>query len=118
MKFLLVVTAVFECATGLVLLAAPEWFFRLLLGVDLPMAPIGGRVAGVALLAMGIGCWLARHRGRKATCGMLAYNILAATGLAGAGLVGSMAGVLLWPAVVIHAALGCWCAACLWNQPA
>jgi hypothetical protein len=37
---------------------------------------------------------------------MLAYNLLAAGHLAYIGVASNLVGVLLWPAVVIHAILG------------
>jgi len=45
--------------------------------------------------------------------GLVTYNVLAALILASASAGLKMAGVLLWPAVVYHAALAGWCIACL-----
>jgi hypothetical protein len=76
------------------------------------------RLAGAALLAIGIACWLARNdHGRAAQIGLLAgvliYDVAAAALLAYAGLVLHMVGLALWPAVVLHAALAFWCIVCL-----
>jgi hypothetical protein len=62
--------------------------------------------------------WPTRHDARTPAqlgvlAGLLTYNVLAALLLAFAGAGLKMAGVLLWPAVVYHAALATWCAACL-----
>ena len=61
-KSLLSITGVLEAATGLGLLVTPSVIVELLLGAA-PGAPAGvtvSRVAGVALLALGVACWLAR----------------------------------------------------------
>jgi hypothetical protein len=44
---------------------------------------------------------------------MLMYNIAATAVLAFAGIGLGLHGVALWPAVVLHAAMGVWCGACL-----
>ncbi|CAN7354209.1 hypothetical protein LJR231_002042 [Phyllobacterium sp. LjRoot231] len=61
-KLLLSVMGALEAATGLVLLVTPSVLVELLLGAA-PGTPAGvtvSRVAGVALLALGVACWLAR----------------------------------------------------------
>ena len=81
---LFALTAAIEAATGLALIAAPDFAVGLLLGDELagPCVPLG-RLAGVALLALGVACWLARDdRGappRRPLLGaMLLYNVGAA----------------------------------------
>jgi hypothetical protein len=62
-KSLLSVTGALEAATGLVLLIAPSVLVELLLGAA-PGTSAGvtvSRVAGGALLALGVACWLARE---------------------------------------------------------
>ena len=76
------------------------------------------RVAGAALLALGVACWrssgdtdgLARH---GVVAAMLFYNFAAGAVLADAGLRSDLSGAGLWPAVLLHGALGVWCLACL-----
>jgi hypothetical protein len=68
-----------------------------LAGVSIPVA----RVLGIALLALGVCCW----PGSTALCGMLTYGALVTVYLAYLGLVGGFTGILLWPAVVVHALL-------------
>jgi hypothetical protein len=65
MKALLSLTGALEAATGLALLVAPSTLVTLLLGapLDTPAAMTVGRVAGVALIALGVACWLARDDG-------------------------------------------------------
>ena len=118
---LLLVTAVVEVAAGAGLLLAPAVVFDLLLGVSHPAPEAGfvGRVAGAALLAIGTASWLARKEtgspaGRGLLTAVLIYDAAAAALLAYAGSGLGMVGVALWPAVVLHTALGGWCAACLW----
>ena len=120
MSRLLKLTAIIETATGLGLMAVPSVVVRLLLdsALDTSAAVMLGRVAGAALLALGVACWLARDDTQsRATRGlvvaMLMYNIPATAVLAFAGIGLGLHGVALWPAVVLHAAMGAWCGACL-----
>jgi len=101
MRRALVVAAIGEIVTGLALLAVPSVMGLLLLGVDLTGSAVPvARLAGLALVGLGIACWPG-----PPVLGMLAYGALAAVGLAGLGLMGVADGVLLWPAVVVHLVL-------------
>jgi hypothetical protein len=101
MKKLLAFTAVAEAATGVALIVVPSLVVRLLLGAELTGASIPvARVTGIALLALGVCCW----PGSTPLCGMLTYGALVTVYLAYLGLVG-FTGILLWPAVVVHALL-------------
>jgi len=124
MKHLITFTAIIEVPTGLALLVVPAVVVRLLLGspLDAPAPVVLGRVAGAALLALGIACWLARDDapGRAAkglVAAMLFYNFAAVALFIFAGLGPGLHGVLLWPAVILHAAMAVWCIACLRRQP-
>src|SRR5438046_24520 len=92
MSRLLKLTAIIEAATGLALIAVPAIVVRLLLGAEISGASIPlGRVAGVALLALGVACWLARddtqsRAARGLVVAMLMYNIPATAVLAFAGI--------------------------------
>ena len=102
MKKLLTLTAVAEAATGVVLIVAPSLVGRLLLGAELTGVSVPvARVTGLALIALGVGCW----PGRAAFCGMLTYIALATLYLLYLGIRGEWVGSLLWPAVVVHAVL-------------
>jgi hypothetical protein len=123
MRILLGTTAVIEAATGAGLLVSPGFVAGLLLGASLgpPPAQVVGRVAGAALLALGIACWLAREddASRPAWAmifAMLFYNAAATAVLAYAGAVLRLDGFLLWPAVALHAALAAWFIMCLRRQ--
>jgi hypothetical protein len=102
MKKVLTVAAVLEVATGVALLIVPSLVGRLLFGEELTGVAIpAARVTGIALLALGVACW----PGSTALCGMLTYGALVTVYLAYVGLVGGFTGILLWPAVVVHALL-------------
>ncbi|MGH6803990.1 MAG: hypothetical protein ACREC3_11580, partial [Methyloceanibacter sp.] len=56
------VAAAIEAATGLVLILFPHVLIRLLFGADATgVSIVIGRVAGIALLSLGLGCWLDRQ---------------------------------------------------------
>ena len=96
----MIFAAVGEASTGLALLIVPALVGRLLLGEELTGIAIPvARVAGIALVALGLACWPATPR-----IGMLAYSAAVAGYLAYLGFAGE-AGILLWPAVVLHAIL-------------
>jgi hypothetical protein len=105
------VTAAIEAGAGLGLLALPDVVAKLLLGAEVSGAALPlGRVAGVALLALGVASWLARGHAASALTtanAMLLYNCGVAAVLATAGVSG-MTGVLLWPAIALHAAMAVW----------
>jgi hypothetical protein len=119
-RMLLVVTALAESGVGLTLLWSPPLVAGLLLGVslDAPAAVIVARIAGAALLSLGIACWLARDDGpgravRGLVAAMLLYNCAAGAVLANAAVGVRLVGVLMWPAFALHAILALWCIACL-----
>jgi hypothetical protein len=116
MQPLLIVTAAIELGAGVALLAVPSLAAQLLLGtpLDSPVAFTLARVAGGAILALGIACWLGRRdvaspAARGLVMGMLVYNVVAAAVLAYAGVAWKLNGVLLWPGVVLHAGMAVWC---------
>ena len=105
MKPVLALAAAAEGATGLVLLAYPPIVIRLLFGAETTGAgDVVSRVAGMALVALGVACWPNGSR-RQPLNGMLTYGTLAALYLVYLGVHGEGAGVLLWPAVAAHAIL-------------
>ena len=96
----LIFAAVGEAATGLALLLVPSLVGRLLLGEELGGVGIPvARVAGIALIALGIACWPGPAR-----LGMWTYSTGVMLYLAWLGFIG-LTGILLWPAVALHAVL-------------
>jgi hypothetical protein len=101
MKMVLIFAAVGEAGTGLALLIVPSLVGRLLLGEELTGITIPvARVAGIALIALGVACWPGPPR-----VGMVIYSAAVALYLAYLGFAGDLAGILLWPAVILHVIL-------------
>ena len=101
MKKGLIIAAAGEAVTGLALLIVPSLVGQLLFGeeltgVALPVA----RVAGIALIALGIACWPG-----SPPVGMLIYSVVVTLYLAYLGFADGLTGVLLWPAVALHLVL-------------
>ena len=101
MKHVLKFAAIGEAATGLALLIVPSLVGQVLLGdyltgIAIPVA----RVAGIALIGLGIACWPG-----PPLVGMLTYSALVALYLAYLGFAVGLTGILLWPAVILHAIL-------------
>lgn len=98
MKRVLVFAAVSEAATGAALLLVPSLVGQLLFGAELTgIAMTVARVAGIALLALGVACWPGTP-----LAGMLTYSAAVAMYLAYVGFTGGFTGILLWPAVGLH----------------
>jgi hypothetical protein len=98
MKKALIFAAIGEAATGLALLIVPSLVGQLLLGEELTGIAIPvARVAGLALLGLGIACWPG-----PPLVGMLTYCVLVTLYLVYIGFIGGLIGVLLWPAVALH----------------
>ena len=101
MKKVLIFAAVSEVVTGLALLIVPSLVGQLLLGEELTGVAIPvARVAGIALIALGIACWPG-----PPLVGMLTYSAIVTLYLAYLGFAGGLTGVLLWPAVALHVVL-------------
>jgi hypothetical protein len=99
--------AIVEVGTGLLLMIDPVIVVWLLMGVD--VAGVGillGRCFGIALVALGLACWPSGPRApikSPAFRPMLTYNALIALYLAYLRLTGHQGGLLLWPAILLHA---------------
>jgi len=119
MKRLLTVTAILELGTAVALLLAPSLTAQLLLGAGLgsPESILVGRLAGAALLSIGLVCWLERNQTGSGPMGLVAglaaYNAMGAALLAYGAVADGMNGVALWPACGAHVALLIWCGTCL-----
>jgi len=109
-------TAVIELGAGLALLGCPSATVMLLAGAPLETsaALTAARVAGAALLTLGVACWLARDdtqslAARGLIAAMVLYNLGVAVILGVAGIRSQPVGVALWPAFVLHATMTAWC---------
>ena len=101
MKLGLIFAAVAEVATGSALLVVPSLVGQVLLGEHLTGIAIPvARVAGIALIALGVACWPG-----PPLAGMLIYSASVTLYLAYIGFAEGLAGFLLWPAVALHAVL-------------
>jgi hypothetical protein len=115
-KNLFTMTAVIEVGAGLGMVALPSLPATMLLGssLDSPVGLTVARVLGVALLALGVACWLARHDGQSRAArglagAMVFYNAAILTVLVYTGIGLGLSGIGFWPAVLLHAAMAVWC---------
>ena len=109
-------TALIEVGAGICLLLLPALSLTLLLGLETPAGETKfvARVAGSALLALGVASWMMRDEADGAAprgflTGMSVYNAAAAILFAYAAIGLKMTGLLLWPVVLLHAIMAVWC---------
>jgi hypothetical protein len=94
-----------EAGTGLLLLAWPPIVVRLLFGAEISdVGIVVSRFGGVCLVGLGVACWPG-NSALQPLNGMLTYSTLAMLYLIYIGVRGEVVGLLLWPAVVLHAIL-------------
>ena len=83
------------------MLIVPSLVGKLLFGVELTGVTVPvARVAGIALIGLGIACWPG-----PPLVGMSIYSATVALYLAYVGIADGFTGVFLWPAVVLHVIL-------------
>src|SRR5208337_4104581 len=106
-RTLVLLSAAIEAATGVALIADPDFVARLLLGVGLSSGGIAvGRVGGFGLLSLGLACWPSADAvTARATSALFTYNLLSSVYIAYLSVVGGFVGYLLWPACALHAFL-------------
>ncbi len=98
---LLAVVGAGEAFTGLALVLYPSLVVRLLFGAGISGAgTVMSRIAGIALIALGVACWPG-----PPLVGMMIYSALAMAYLTYVGISGEWVGPLLWPAVGLHVVL-------------
>jgi len=78
-----------------------------------PLGLVLARFIGAALLSLGMACWWAANdpdsrAAEGVVKAMLLYDVAAAVLLAHAGTSG-FTGIVLWPAIAVHAAMAVWC---------
>lgn len=121
MRRFLIVTSFLEGPTGLALIAKPSSVVSVLLGQPLsdPISIVITRVAGAALVSLAIACWFSRNNKdvNGLIIALLFYNLASVVLLGYAGLLESLIGIALWPAVAVHITMAAWCAKMLyWNK--
>ncbi len=101
------VAAGIEVGTSWLLIIRPSLFVWLLFAAELSeVGQMLGRLAGFALLALALACWPGGGADvRSALRALLVFSGLATLYLAYLGIAGALSGILLWPAVALHAAL-------------
>ena len=104
---ILAFAAIVEVGTGLALMIDPTLFVWLLMGAEVVgVGIVLGRCFGIALVALGLACWPSGQRAKiksSAFRAMLTYNALIALYLAYLRLASRQGGLLLWPALLLHA---------------
>jgi hypothetical protein len=106
-RSIVMAAACLEIVAGLSFIAVPDVACRLLFAVT-PEAftDLVARGAGIPLLGLGIACLPLKpgsHRG--ALLGLLAFNVGAGILFAYVAVTTSFRGVLLWPFIILHAAI-------------
>ncbi len=105
MKKVLMLAALAEAGTGVILLAYPPIVVRVLFAAEITgVGLIMSRLAGIALIGLGVACWPGNSAVQQLK-GMLTYSTLAMLYLIYIGVRGEGVGLLLWPGVVVHAIL-------------
>ena len=110
-KTLLLVKFAVEVLAGLAFALFPRSLFAILLGV--PLDTYGAyafRMFGAAIFSMGSACWLARNASESPAAkalimAMLLYDAAFVALLLSARLAAGLAGIALWPTVLLHTVL-------------
>jgi len=107
-RSVVIAAAWFEIAVGVIFLTMPDIPCQLLFaarpeGVSMPLA----RFAGVGLAALGLACVPAAATGlrRGAVLALFVFNVGVAILFALVGVNKALRAFLLWPAVILHAAI-------------
>lgn len=102
-------SAIAEVITGLAMFVAPLFVVGLLLGDGLgPTGIAVARILGIGLVSVGVAGWQSQDQDSRLAqrAGLCFYNVGAGMLLVVLGTNGGMNGILLWPAVGLHALIG------------
>ncbi len=110
-RLLFNVSAAIEIVTGITMLVIPAIVVGLLLGEGLgPTGVAVTRILGVGLLSLGIAGWDSQEQAQGTVLGprtgLLVYNAGATAMFVYLGTIGTMNGLLLWPAAALHLVIG------------
>ena len=93
----------------------PSILTMLLFGssLDTPVAVTIARVAGIAIVVLGVACWFARNdtksnAAKGLVISMTIYNLAIPIMLVYAALGLQISGIGLWPVVLVHLAMLAW----------
>jgi hypothetical protein len=103
---LLAFTSVVEVGTGIVVILVPALVVKLLVGLEIAGdGTLLARCFGIALLGLSFACWPGKSAGGSVAAfrGMLIYNAAISIYLGYLAVFEHLYGLLLWPAVVLHA---------------
>lgn len=102
------ISASIELATGVALIAVPNFVANLLLGTGLePSGEAVARVGGLGLISLTLACWPSGEEAApQAIRALFFYNLMAAGYLGSLRMSGEFVGMLLLPAALLHAVLG------------
>lgn len=108
-KWVIAAAAADMLVTGVVTVISPSLFCQLVLGAKLSASGQAlGPLAGIAMLGAGLAAWPTPERSSqpaRVLRALITYNVLATIYLTYLGAAGLFVGVLLWPAVALHATL-------------
>ncbi|KOY09768.1 hypothetical protein JEY62_30330 [Bradyrhizobium diazoefficiens] len=107
-RWTVLAAAIEAAATGLVLFARPSWFARLVFGSEFSDAGSAlGRLTSIALLGLTLATWPSGAVGPlpSSVRALMTYNVLAAIYLLYLAIGHQLTGILLWPAIALHAIL-------------
>jgi len=108
-RFLVNFAAAIEALTGLAMLVVPALVIGMLLGDGLGQTGVVvTRVLGIALLSVGVAGWESHGQCMRLAprAGLCVYNVGVAIVFLTIGIADEMHGMLLWPAALLHAAIG------------
>ena len=115
-KLLLEVMAFINVIAGLALIGIPVFLSGAVLGFPIsePGAIVVSRVAGAAILSLGIVCWMliseARSRtGKSLVTGMAVFNTLLMLVMVYAITIQNISSPGLWVVVLVYSVLAGWC---------
>jgi hypothetical protein len=115
-KLLLEAMAIINILAGVVMIVFPVFLSGAVLGVSLnePAAIVVLRVAGVAILSLGIVCWMVASEGRSKpgkslVTGLAIYNTLIMMIIAYTITIQNFTSPGLWVVILLHAIFAGWC---------
>jgi hypothetical protein len=115
MKKLLIFATLSEGSAGLVLLVYPPIVIRLLFGEEITGAGIlMSRIAAITLIALSVACWPGSNT-LRAFYGILTYSAIVMLYLVFVAIAHE-AGILLWPAVAVHAGISVLLCMAWWKE--